>query len=533
MPETGWWRSRRPAGGWWDLPAWQLAAVSAVLGLALTAGAVTAAGPWDSGQRTAERARAAHGERGGGERHGGGLPGQPGGGVAPQATAVLAALDATAGSAPPPTATGLGDALTPLLDDPALGSRSSVAVADALTGRIVHGTRRNAPVVPASTIKIATAVAALSALGPDHRLTTEVVTGGGGEGDGKGGDGKGGDGTEEAGGKDAGEDGKSAARKRAAAGDGTIVLVGGGDPTLTARAARGPGNPASLRDLADRTARALKEKDTRAVRLAYDTSRWSGKARHSIGVNENIAPVVPLSTDMGRLDDSVRGPAPRSADPARDAAGTFAGLLRERGITVSGKPRQATAGAGAERLAAVRSMPVAALVERALTNSDNDIAEALARETAVAAGVPASFSGAGRAVRDRLAGLDLPLRGARFADGSGLDRDDRLTAALLAQLLVRSADPARPELRPVLTGLPVAGFSGTLRGRYTDASAGTGMVRAKTGTLTGVNTLAGTVVDADGRLLSFAFVTNGSTDPHGAQTALDRLASALANCGCR
>lgn len=178
-------------------------------------------------------------------------------------------------------------------------------------------------------------------------------------------------------------------------------------------------------------------------------------------------------------------------------------------------------------------MPVSALVERALTNSDNDIAEALARETAVADGRPASFTGAEKSVRDRLAELDLPLKGARFADGSGLDRDGRISAALLAQLLVRATDPERPELRPVLTGLPVAGFSGTLRSRYADASAGTGMVRAKTGTLTGVNALAGTVVDADGRLLAFAFITNGSTDAHGAQAALDRLASALANCGCR
>ncbi len=498
MPEAGWWRYRWPVGGWLALPPWHLAAGSAVLGLVMAAGAVTAAGPWDSGQRTAERTRAAHWNGEGGERHDGRSPGTSATDEsAPAATAVLAALGGAAGSseaAPPPTATGLEDALTPLLEDPALGSLSSTAVADAATGDLVHGTRAHTPAVPASTIKIATAVAALTALGPDHRLTTEVVTG---------------------------------------SGDGEIVLVGGGDPTLTARGSRQPGNPASLRDLADRTAHALKEDGAGKTVLAYDTSRWSGPDRHPIGHNDNIAPVVPLSTDAGRLDDSHRGPAPRSADPAADAAKTFAGLLRDRGVKVKGEPRRAKAGKDAERVAAVRSMPVSALVERALTNSDNDIAEALARETAVADGRPASFTGAEKAVRDRLAELDLPLKGARFADGSGLDRDGRISTALLAQLLVRATDPERPELRPVLTGLPVAGFSGTLRSRYADASAGTGMVRAKTGTLTGVNALAGTVVDADGRLLAFAFITNGSTDAHGAQAALDRLASALANCGCR
>jgi D-alanyl-D-alanine carboxypeptidase/D-alanyl-D-alanine-endopeptidase (penicillin-binding protein 4) len=168
-----------------------------------------------------------------------------------------------------------------------------------------------------------------------------------------------------------------------------------------------------------------------------------------------------------------------------------------------------------------------------LTSSDNDIAEALARQTALATGRPASFDGAAGAVRKQLERLDLPLSGARFADGSGLDRTDRVSAVLLAQLLVRAADPDHPELRSLLTGLPIAGFSGTLRSRYADSPAGSGMVRAKTGTLTGVHTLAGTVVDADGRLLAFAFMTNDTPGGPAAQAALDRLASALANCGCR
>ncbi len=101
--------------------------------------------------------------------------------------------------------------------------------------------------------------------------------------------------------------------------------------------------------------------------------------------------------------------------------------------------------------------------------------------------------------------------GAAFKDGSGLNRDDRLTADLLTALLAKAADPAHPELRPVLTGLPVGGFTGTLPSRYADGAAG--VVRAKTGTLTGVNTLAGTVVDQDGRLLAFAFLAIGHHGP--------------------
>lgn len=168
-----------------------------------------------------------------------------------------------------------------------------------------------------------------------------------------------------------------------------------------------------------------------------------------------------------------------------------------------------------------------------LTHSDNDIAEALARQTALAGGEPAGFEGAGRAVRKELATLKLPLNGAVFEDGSGLDRDDKISAGLLSRILTLATSADHPELRPVTTGLPVAGFTGTLSGRYAGEKAGAGTVRAKTGTLTGVNTLAGTVVDTDGRLLLFAFMTNNTTDPQAAQQALDRLATAVANCGCR
>lgn len=482
---------------------WLVTAGSALAGLAVAAGAVAAAGPWDSGQRTAERALAARQGGRGGEHHG------PA--TAPSAAPVLAALGAAPGSgagdrtgkgAPPPTPGGLADALAPLLKDRALGPVRTASVVDVATGREVFTSRPSEPATPASTIKIATAVAALTAMGPGHRIDTTVVQDGKGKG-----------------------------------GDHRIVLVGGGDPTLTARKPKegtpSVQRPAGLRALADATARALKKRGTEKVTLGYDDSAFSGPDLHPIGPNENIAPVSALMADEARLDDSGHGTAPRAADPAAEAARTFAGLLGDRGIEVSGDPEHTDAPGKAPRLAAVRSLPLSAIVERMLTHSDNDIAEALARQTARATHEPASFKGGSAAVRKTLDKLGLPLKGTTFDDGSGLDRDDRVSARLLSRLLLLAASPDHPELRPVLTGLPVAGFSGTLRARYADEAAGAGAVRAKTGTLTGVNTLAGTVVDADGRLLTFAFMTNGTTDPTAAQSALDHLASAVANCGCR
>ncbi|GGR85011.1 D-alanyl-D-alanine carboxypeptidase [Streptomyces aureoverticillatus] len=476
------------------LRTWQLTAVSAAVGLVVAAVAIAAAGPWDSsGQRTAERELAASREAGGGTDHAGG-PGHGVPDVAPSAPSVLAGLSRSARTAPEPGGPRLADVLRPLMDDKKLGRERSAVVVDVATGKRLYGKGSRQALTPASTTKIATAVAALSALGPDHRLTTKTVV----EPDSR-----------------------------------NVVLVGGGDPTLTARGeGRYVAGSASLRELADDTAEALKKRGAdQDVSLAYDTSRYSGPPQHPIGPNENIAPVSALMADEGRLDDSSSGPAARTAEPARDAAHNFANLLRERGIGLKADPRPGQAPKGADELARTQSPPLSALVERMLTHSDNDIAEALARETAVDAGEPASFDGGSKAVRARLAKLGLPLDGAVFADGSGLDRDDRLTAKLLAALLKRASGPGHPELRSVVTGLPVAGFTGTLVDRYPDASVGTGVVRAKTGTLTGVNSLAGTVVDADGRLLAFAFMTTGTTDPQGAQSTLDAMASALAARG--
>ncbi|MGW7256157.1 D-alanyl-D-alanine carboxypeptidase/D-alanyl-D-alanine endopeptidase [Streptomyces sp. NPDC054834] len=482
---------------------WQYTAAAATAGLALAAGVVTAAGPWDAdGQRTAERERATAQERTGGKDHDDGSGTRADGPrPAPSAASVLTGLGDTATTVKSaPAAKAVTDLLGPLLDSSALGRVHTASVVDVATGRRLYGVDADRAMTPASTTKIATAVAALSALGADHRLTTRAALL-----------------------PDTGE----------------LVLVGGGDPTLTAHKedggtsrsseAESGGSWASLRTLARDTAAALKKRGVHKVTLSYDATLYAGSELHPIGVNDNLAPVGALMADEGRTDDSTSGPVTRVSDPAAAAAATFAGFLADDGIkTTSPGPSKATS--RATTLATVSSPPLSALVERMLTNSDNDIAEALARQTALATGKRPSFDGGAAAIDARLSRLGLPVTGADFHDGSGLNRDDKMTADLLTALLVKAGSPSHPELRPVLTGLPVAGFTGTLADRYTDGAAG--VVRAKTGTLTGVNTLAGTAVDRDGRLLAFAFLTSDTTDPAEAQAALDRTATALAGCGC-
>ncbi|MFI6468375.1 D-alanyl-D-alanine carboxypeptidase/D-alanyl-D-alanine-endopeptidase [Streptomyces sp. NPDC050538] len=472
---------------------WQFTAVAATAGMALTAVVVTAAGPWDSsGQRTAERDHAVALERSGGVDHGrnsdtSAKAPRP----APSAASVLVGLGGAASTVKSaPTGTALADVLTPLLDNSALGTRHTAAVVDVSTGKRLYGVGADDALTPASTTKIATATAALSAMGADRRFTTRAAL----EPDTK-----------------------------------ELVLVGGGDPTLTAH--QDAEGWASLRTLADRTAATLKKRGVSQVTLSYDTTLYSGAELHPIGVNDNLAPVSALMADEGRTDDSSSGQVLRVTDPAADAAKKFAGFLKKNGIsTTSPGPSKATG--RASTLATVSSPPLSDIVERMLTNSDNDIAEALARQTAIATGKRADFDGGAAAIQAQLTKLQLPVKGAVFNDGSGLNRDDRLTADLLTALLVKAGDPAHPELRPVLTGLPIAAFTGTLTSRYTDATGAAGVVRAKTGTLTGVNTLAGTVVDKDGQLLAFAFLASNTTNTLEAQAALDHTATALAACGC-
>ncbi|MGJ5804855.1 D-alanyl-D-alanine carboxypeptidase/D-alanyl-D-alanine endopeptidase [Streptomyces europaeiscabiei] len=488
-------RSSRLTGNAKKLTTLQLAAGAATLGLVLSAGAVTAAGPWDSsGQRTAERDWAASRDGRGGADHGRGsgtTAGAPK--PAPSAPAVLAGLGGASGAGSAPKSAALAAALDPFLNSPVLGPRRAAAVVDVETGEQLYTQNADDALTPASTTKIATAVAALSAVGPDHRIETRTVL---------------------------------------APDSAEVVLVGGGDPTLTAH--KDTGGYASLRTLADETATALDKRHLNEITLSHDTSLYEGPEQHTIGENGNLALVVPLMADEARLDDSSSGSADRDPDPAAHATEKFADLLQERGIRTKTED-SGRAPKDAEELAAVSSPPLSTLVERMLTNSDNDIAEALARQVALATGEQPSFEGGAAAIKKELKTLEVPLEGVEFADGSGLSRGNRLTPALLTALLAESAAPSHPELRPVLTGLPVAGFTGTLRTRYSTDATGTGIVRAKTGTLSNVNTLAGTVVDADGRLLAFAFLATetelANTDP--AKKALIDATSALATCGCR
>jgi D-alanyl-D-alanine carboxypeptidase/D-alanyl-D-alanine-endopeptidase (penicillin-binding protein 4) len=412
-----------------------------------------------------------------------------------------------------PTASGLQSALSGPLSASALGSPVAAVVTDPATGRVLWSQNPDQLATPASTTKLATSLAALALLGPDARFTTKVVQG---------------------------------------ASPDRIILVGGGDPTLAVNAypSQDYPQPATLAGLAAATASKLKAEHRTKVSLDYDTSLYSGPDlapgwSQSYVSTGDVTPISSLEVDQGRLgksgnpedSDDPYNLRPRSEDPAGVAADAFADLLNQDGIDLTQYTEEQAAPAHAATIASVSSPPLSAIVGQMLEESNNVIAENLARHVALAAGKPASFASAAGAEITELRRLGVTT-GIHLVDGSGLSPQDGIAPATLVKVIELAM--ADPRLRPLLAGLPVAGFSGTLSAGQSVfagiSGAALGSVRAKTGNLGTVTALAGTVADKSGSTLGFAFMADripsaGLLDQ--AANAIDGAAAALANCGCQ
>ncbi len=398
-------------------------------------------------------------------------------------------------SAPVPTRAGLAAALAPALADPDLGVITG-RVADAKTGAELWQQGADVPMQPASTNKVLTAAAALLTLDRDERVTTKVV----------------------------------AADQTAQ--PGVVVLVAGGDPTLSAAPADQdtwyPG-AARISDLADQVLRS----GVKATAVRVDTSLFTGPDMApgwdpADIAGGDIAPIQPVMIDGGRTQPTTVE-STRSLTPALDAGRALAAALGLDPANVTTAPGPAS---GPE-LASVQS---AALIERLrqmMVTSDNVMAESIAREVAAEMQRPRSFAGAADAVTSRLASAGVRMKGAALVDASGLSVLDRLTATTLDEVVGAAAGAEQPALRPLLDMLPIAGGSGTLSYRFLDpgtARGSAGWLRAKTGSLTATNALAGVVTDQGGRVMTFALISNGAGQT--GRTAIDALAATLRSCGC-
>lgn len=404
----------------------------------------------------------------------------------------------TAGRAANPA--GVAKVLRPVLANVGLARYTGV-VLDAANGKVLWNKDSASATQPASTAKLLTGAALLTKVDPASRLTTRIVKGS------RGGD---------------------------------VVFVGGGDVTLSARSAGTrtvyPGAP-SVADLAAQ----VSASGYRVRRILIDTSYWAGTDMAD-GWDAtdipagNITRMQALMVDGDRTDPA-RADSPRTGNPAVAAGRALARALGDANIPVSA----GTAPKGAKAIATVQSQPMSVLLAQALLNSDNVLAEALARQVAIAGGGVPSFDGAAQAIVYALQDLKLDTIGLTLVDGSGLSHRDLAPTSLLAAVMAMAVRGKVPALRGLLSGLPVAGVTGTLsraepysRFRTPQAKPGVGWVRAKTGSVDFTYALAGYVPDVDGRILVFALNSNGvfSSGPHQTRPAHDAFAAALRTCGC-
>ena len=438
-------------------------------------------------------------------------------------------------------ASGGVDALDRVLAAPALkGAALSVLVVDRATGEPVFSRHPERLLVPASNQKLLTATAALLHFGPTHRFVTAI---------------------------------EALAPPNAAGRVAELGVRAGGDPAMTSeqwwRLA------ADLRVIGVREVGALRVDDS-----AFDDERWhpswqpvTARAYHApigaltanygafrvhvapgarAGEPARVAldPPVPYLKLVARVTTAapgtrhglrvdriatgdaeqvrVAGKVPAGGDardvyrsvahPTRYAAAVFRQQLEANGIRVTGATRRAPSPGGGVELLAFEGHALARVISLFMKNSNNMIGESLIKALGRGPnGEPGSWSRGLAAMRRVLREHGVDLGEARFADGSGLSRENRVSARVLVDVL-RTADRSFGVAPELMASLPIAGRDGTLKKR---AQAAQDRVRAKTGLLTGVTGLSGIARTAGGRELVFSLLANGYA--RGDRAAMDQV----------
>jgi D-alanyl-D-alanine carboxypeptidase/D-alanyl-D-alanine-endopeptidase (penicillin-binding protein 4) len=418
---------------------------------------------------------------------------------------------ATEAPRPQPTATTASTKLrtcsvTPLAVDPRLMALSG-EVRRADTGEVLYNYNGDAPVRTGSVLKVLTASAAVLVLGADYQISTQVVAG---------------------------------------STPGTIVLVGHGDPTLSAMP---PGTESvysgapKLASLAAATIAAYRSTygdSTPITNLVLDATYWNSadkwdptwkRSEQTIGYHSEV---TALQVDGDRADPT-KQTSPRSTDPIGRAGQAFLQALRDadsNGIVAHNVSVSTGAANGGALLGEVKSQPLRVLIKQMLLNSDNTLAEMIARITSVQSDLGGSAASLQQSVPSALWPED-PTTASQviIKDGSGLSEANGVPAGVMADFMRRVMAGA-DNLDVVRDALPVAGKTGTLASRFSGGNAvARGHVVAKTGWIDTAYTLAGYMDAADGTQLTFAFYAVGDGIKDNAKEALDTLTTGVFNCG--
>ena len=354
---------------------------------------------------------------------------------------------------------------------------SGATVIDLQTGQTLFAENATHRLLPASNEKLAITYVALSELGPDFQIETDVLGTG---------------------------------QLEADVWHGDLFLKGYGDPTLSsarlarlARAVRAAG--------IDRvTGRVIGDESW------FDSRRTAPGWKPEFYLHESPA-LSALIVNRGWTGRT------ETRQPALAAAQLFRLALANARVHVDGPTTVGETPDDAEPLAAVESPTVAALVRFMDRNSDNFTAEMLLKEVGAVQGSGGTTADGVAVETAALTAAGVPLSRVHLADGSGLSLLDRWTpSALTALLRVMWLDP---DVRPyMLAALPIAGETGTLARRMRTGPA-RGLVHGKTGTTNNASALSGIVGDR----YAFSILENGwPVSTAAAERSQDRFASVLA-----
>jgi len=342
--------------------------------------------------------------------------------------------------------TPLQTRLTKALRVPHVAPARSAAVAlDLATGSVLFTQNPGRSLAPASNEKLPLTYAALTTLGPTYRIETDVL----GEGE---------------------QDGTTFT--------GTLVLKGGGDPTLST---------AGLRSLAAEVRAYGIRRVTDGIvadESYFDSRRMVAGWKPSFYIDES-PPLSALVVNRARVGRLI------TRSPALAAATAFRTALRSAGVVVDGTVRMGRVDDFSIPIAQVESPTLAAILRFMDRESDNFTAELLLKQLGAVSLHRGTSAGGASVVMQALVEAGVPMAGVRIVDGSGLSRLDRLTANALAATL--KAAWADPTVKPAfVAALPVAGVNGTLEDRLRKPPA-RGRVLAKTGTTSDASALSGYV----------------------------------------
>ncbi len=332
--------------------------------------------------------------------------------------------------------------------------------------------------------------------------------------------------------------------------DNNLYLVGGGDPQLGTDS-----NPrkADLEDLAKQTANNLKKFNVFEVTLFVDDSSL-GPLQKPVDWLDNYfrSSEVHLISALN-LDDPL-APSQAPDDPSITTGQTFAVYLMKNNIKVNGIVNRKKAPSDSFDVATEYSKSVAQIIEDMLIISNNQDSEILARVASDISTKDPSTNAATELVLKDVEKLGISSVDNALSDTSGLSRSNKISPSDFTNLLYKSivkpelvienkGDPTKfltlptksipVDTWPVFTGLPTGHGLGTMEKRFNEEnSPGRGVVRAKTGTLNQVITLAGTVTTKDNVFLSFAILVNRVEKPNQVREELDNLLNEIAKCEC-